>query len=189
MCGRNGRRRSPAQADGYPLTWRGGRVDRRALRPERVCNPATRCFAAYRPPAGVAWNPFHASHGGKMAAARGRLTRLAQHPCCRPGRNRQRQDAAVTTLTRRQAPAVQFDRGRGPQHRRNCRRVGGPLLGPVQAVLTAAWSAMPVTPPQLSLPGSSSLPTSPAIYSSTSTFSCAASMPADSAANRSDHGT
>ena len=40
------------------------------LRPERVCNPATRCFVAYRPPAGVVWNPFRASYGGKMAAAR-----------------------------------------------------------------------------------------------------------------------
>src|ERR687892_2183290 len=53
-----------------PLTWSGGPdLNRRPLRPERICTPATRYFAAYGAPDGVRWNPFRASYGGKMAAA------------------------------------------------------------------------------------------------------------------------
>jgi hypothetical protein len=46
-------------------------LNRRPLRPERVCNPATRCFAVYKAPAGTVWNRFRALYGGRMAEKRG----------------------------------------------------------------------------------------------------------------------
>jgi hypothetical protein len=43
-------------------------LNRRPLRPERVSDPATRCYVAYRAPTGVPWYLYCASYGGTMAA-------------------------------------------------------------------------------------------------------------------------
>jgi hypothetical protein len=54
-------------------------LNRRPLRPERICDPAIRCFVAYRARVGVRWHLFCVSYGGKMAATCG----VADPPCAR----------------------------------------------------------------------------------------------------------
>jgi hypothetical protein len=125
-------------------------------------------------PGGVTWNPFRASHGGKMAAAREATdtpyaislpsTRTQASPCSpAPG-------TAGSVHRDRWCP----DRGR-------CRR-WRPTMWRRPSRHDRAWSGMPVTPRQPSPTGSSSWPTSPAMYSSTSHRQGAASMPADGSA-------
>jgi hypothetical protein len=102
-------------------------LNRRPLRPQRVCDPPTRYFPVYSAPGGAFPNPSRAAHGGKMAEATvGRPTyagsRLSTRTT-RPHRARPRQ-APPAQIAEARVPGIDV-----PEDRQGLRGVGQTAIG------------------------------------------------------------